>query len=111
MPMQCHGFAHLPTSQILFSCYWNCHRYGHASDRSARRGCLYLLVTAIVFNSFVTVGVEAVGIEFLRTMGMDLTEAVAIVALLVVFKVGGRVIDLLVGRRWEDYISGLSQVR
>ncbi|OAB83601.1 hypothetical protein A4G21_08120 [Brucella intermedia] len=84
-----------------------------ATHQTGRRGgaVFFLLVTAIVFNSFVTVGVEAVGIEFLRTMGMDLTEAVAIVALLVVFKVGGRVIDLLVGRRWEDYISGLSQVR
>nr|WP_181377235.1 hypothetical protein [Ochrobactrum sp. LM19]AJW29875.1 major facilitator superfamily protein [Ochrobactrum sp. LM19] len=64
-------------------------------------------MTAIVFNSFVTVGVEAVGIEFLRMMGMDLAEAVAIVALLVVFKVGGRVIDLLVGRRWDGLYIGI----
>ncbi len=66
-----------------------------------------LLVTAIALNSFVTFGVEAVGIELLRAMGTDLAGAVAIASLLGLFKVGGRVIDLLGGVRWDGLSTAL----
>lgn len=66
-----------------------------------------LVVTAIALNSFVTFGVEAVGIELLRAMGTDLAGAVAIASLLGLFKVGGRVIDLLGGVRWDGLSTAL----
>lgn len=66
-----------------------------------------LLVAAIALNSFVTFGVEAVGIKLLQSMGMDLAGAIAIASLLGVFKVGGRVIDLLGGRRWDGLSTGI----
>ncbi len=75
---------------------------------SARKGpVLALLVTAIALNSFVTFGIEAVGIELLHAMGAELSGAVAVASLLGVFKVGGRVIDLLGGRRWDGMSTGL----
>ncbi|UXT39776.1 MFS transporter [Agrobacterium tumefaciens] len=78
------------------------------NKRSARKGPVFaLLVTAIALNSFVTFGIEAVGIQLLQTMGMDLAKAVAIASLLGVFKVGGRVIDLLGGQRWDGLSTGL----
>lgn len=51
-------------------------------------------MAAIALNTFVTFGVEAMGIQLLQAMGMGLTGAVAVASLLGVFKVGGRVIDL-----------------
>jgi MFS family permease len=73
-----------------------------------RRDSIFVcLVTAIALNSFVTFGVEVVGIELFRTMGMDLAGAVAIASLLGLFKVGGRVIDLLGGRRWDGLSTGI----
>ena len=77
----------------------------HAGKRTS--AVFVFLVTAIALNSFVTFGVEVVGIELLRTMGMDLAGAVAIASLLGVFKVGGRVIDLLGGRRWDGLSTGI----
>ena len=73
-----------------------------------RRGRVFvLIVAAIALNSFVTFGIDAVGIQLLKAMGMDLAGAVAIASLLGVFKVGGRVIDLLGGRRWDGLSTGL----
>jgi predicted MFS family arabinose efflux permease len=73
-----------------------------------RRGPVFvLMVAAIALNSFVTFGIDAVGIQLLKAMGMDLAGAVAIASLLGVFKVGGRVIDLLGGRRWDGLSTGL----
>lgn len=73
-----------------------------------RKGRVFvLMVAAIAFNSFVTFGIDAVGIQLLKAMGMDLAGAVAIASLLGVFKVGGRVIDLLGGRRWDGLSTGL----
>lgn len=73
-----------------------------------RRGPVFILmVAAIALNSFVTFGIDAVGIQLLKAMGMDLAGAVAIASLLGVFKVGGRVIDLLGGRRWDGLSTGL----
>ncbi|BBK36430.1 MFS transporter [Allostella sp. ATCC 35155] len=66
-----------------------------------------LMIAAIALNSFVTFGIEAVGIQLLQTMGMDLAGAVAVAALLGVFKVGGRVIDLVGGRRWDGLSTGV----
>lgn len=78
------------------------------SNGSARKGPVFaLLVTAIAMNSFVTFGIEAVGIQLLQAIGMDLAKAVAIASLLGVFKVGGRVIDLLGGQRWDGLSTGL----
>ena len=73
-----------------------------------RRGRVFILmVAAIALNSFVTFGIDAVGIQLLKSMGMDLAGAVAVASLLGVFKVGGRVIDLLGGRRWDGLSTGL----
>jgi len=73
-----------------------------------RKGPVFLLmVSAIALNSFVTFGIDAVGIQLLQAMGIDLAGAVAIASLLGVFKVGGRVVDLLGGRRWDGLSTGL----
>lgn len=73
-----------------------------------RRGSVFvLLVMAIALNTFVTFGVEAMGIQLLQAMGMDLTGAVAVASLLGVFKVGGRVIDLLGGRKWDGLSTAI----
>lgn len=78
------------------------------NKRSARNGPVFtLLVTAVALNSFVTFGIEAVGIQLLQAIGMDVAKAVAIACLLGVFKVGGRVIDLLGGQRWDGLSTGL----
>jgi hypothetical protein len=66
-----------------------------------------LLVSAVALNGFVTFGVEAIGIELFRAMGADLAAAVGIGSLLGLFKVGGRVIDLLGGRRWDGLTTAL----
>lgn len=79
-----------------------------SSTGRLRRGRVFvLMVAAIALNSFVTFGIDAVGIQLLKSMGMDLAGAVAIASLLGVFKVGGRVIDLLGGRRWDGLSTGL----
>jgi hypothetical protein len=64
-------------------------------------------VTAIALNSFVTFGIDALGIQLLQAMGMDLAGAVAIASLLGAFKVGGRVIDLMGGRRWDGLSTAI----
>ena len=82
-----------------------------AADNGKRRGrtgrTFILLVAAIALNSFVTFGIDAVGIQLLQAMGMDLTAAVAIASLVGIFKVGGRAIDLLGGRRWDGLSTAL----
>ncbi|MFK0209307.1 MFS transporter [Agrobacterium sp. NPDC090283] len=78
------------------------------NKRTARKGPVFaLLVTAIALNSFVTFGIEAVGIQLLQATGMDLAKAVAIASLLGLFKVGGRVIDLLGGQQWDGLSTGI----
>lgn len=66
-----------------------------------------LMVAAIALSGFVTFGIDALGIQLLQAMGLDLAGAVAIASLMGVFKVGGRVIDLLGGRRWDGLSTGL----
>src|SRR5262249_25958173 len=79
-----------------------------AEPETARKGRVFaLLATAIALNSFATFGVEAVGIELLQAMGMDLAAAIAIASALGLFKVGGRVIDLLGGQRWDGLSTAL----
>ncbi|MCG2605773.1 MAG: molybdopterin-dependent oxidoreductase, partial [Achromobacter sp.] len=81
---------------------------------AARRGAgshgriFVLLVAAIALNSFVTFGIQAVGVPLLQAMGMDLARAVAVASLLGVFKVGGRVLDLLGGGRWDWLSTGIA---
>lgn len=78
------------------------------SKGSASRGKVFaLLVIAIALNSFVTFGIEAVGIELLLAMGVELSISIAVASLLGVFKVGGRIVDLLGGRRWDGMHTGL----
>jgi hypothetical protein len=78
------------------------------STKSGHKGPVFtLLVTAIALNSFVTFGIEAVGIQLLQAKGMDIARAVAVGSLLGVFKVGGRVIDLLGGNRWDGLSTGI----
>ncbi|WMW57110.1 MFS transporter [Agrobacterium pusense] len=78
------------------------------NNGSARKGPVFaLLVTAIALNSFVTFGIEAVGIQLLQATGMDLAKAVTIASLLGVFKVGGRVVDLLGGQQWDGLSTGI----
>lgn len=73
-----------------------------ARPGSERRGRVFIfLVTAIALNSFVTFGIDALGIQLLQAMGMELAGAVAVASLLGVFKVGGRVIDLAGGQKWD----------
>lgn len=82
-----------------------------AAPRGAgqRKGPVFaLLVAAIALNSFVTFGIQAVGVPLLQAMDMDLPRAVAVASLLGVFKVGGRVLDLLGGRRWDGLSTGIA---
>ncbi|TRA97377.1 MULTISPECIES: MFS transporter [Rhizobium/Agrobacterium group] len=72
---------------------------GHGNRKKGR--VFMFLVAAIALNSFVTFGIDAIGIQLLQAMGMELASAVAVASLLGVFKVGGRVIDLVGGRRWD----------
>jgi predicted MFS family arabinose efflux permease len=81
-----------------------------AATGEARRrtGAVFiLLVAAIALNSFVTFGIDSLGIQLLQAMGMDLAGAVAIASLLGIFKVGGRALDLLGGKRWDGLSTGL----
>lgn len=66
-----------------------------------------LLIAAIALNSFVTFGIEVVGIQLLQSMGMDLARAVAIASLLGVAKVGGRIVDLLGGKSWDGLSTAI----
>lgn len=79
-----------------------------AAQGAARKGRIFaLLVTAIALNSFVTFGVQVVGIELLQVMGVEPSAAIAVASALGVFKVGGRVIDLLGGQRWDGLSTAL----
>jgi len=61
----------------------------------------WLIVLAVALNSFVTFGSEAICVELFRAFDMSMTQAVGLAALVGVFRVGGRVIDVLGGRRWD----------
>lgn len=78
------------------------------SRGSSHKGRVFaLLVCAIALNSFVTFGIEALGIELLQALGATLPVSIAIASALGVFKVGGRVIDLLGGKRWDGLSTAL----
>jgi predicted MFS family arabinose efflux permease len=109
------GFAYA-TIMVLVACplvWFGLPAIEDATDTAPAAGRLrkgrvfVLMVAAIALNSFVTFGIDAVGIQLLKAMGMDLAGAVAIASLMGVFKVGGRVIDLLGGRRWDGLSTGL----
>lgn len=76
----------------------------------AKRGgsILALLIAAIALNSFVTFGIEAVGIQLLQSMGLDLSRAVAIASFLGVAKVSGRIVDLVGGKRWDGLSTAIA---
>ncbi|HEY4252473.1 MAG TPA: MFS transporter [Roseomonas sp.] len=79
-----------------------------APGGARRKGPVFtLLVAAIALNSFVTFGIQAVGIELLQAMGAELSASIAIASALGLFKVGGRVIDLLGGPRWDGLSTAL----
>lgn len=78
-----------------------------AKIRYARKPIFLLVVLAIALNSFVTFGIDAIGIELFRALGSDLASAVAVASLLGIFKVGGRLIDVLGGRNWDGLSTAL----
>lgn len=67
----------------------------------------WLIVSVVTLNSFVTFGIEAVGIELFKALGNETALAVTIASLLGVFKLGGRVIDLAGGRSWDGLSTAL----
>ena len=71
------------------------------------RGTFGLIVGAIVCNGFVTVGFEAVIIETVRALGVGAAEAIAIGSLVGLLKVGGRLLDIAGGGRWDGLTTGL----
>ncbi len=73
-----------------------------SSRTTSRKGhILWFLVAAISLNSFVTLGMEAVGIELFKALGADLSLAVGLASLMGILKVGGRLIELIGGKRWN----------
>ncbi|MBU9861266.1 MFS transporter [Rahnella aceris] len=67
----------------------------------------WLLVTVIALNSFVTFGIEAVGVELLSSLGVNLVWAVTTVSFLGVFKIFGRLFDMFGGKQCDAIIAGL----
>lgn len=80
---------------------------GPVPGRARRGPVFWFLVTAVALNGFVTFGIDAIGIELFRALGQDLAGAVALASALGFIKVGGRVIDLLGGSRWDALGTGL----
>lgn len=79
-----------------------------SSRTTSRKGhILWFLVAAISLNSFVTLGMEAVGIELFKALGADLTLAVGLASLMGILKVGGRLIELIGGKRWNAVRAGI----
>lgn len=104
------GVMVLVVCPLVFFCLSPTSQAGVSVSSPARgkTGSVFLLlVAAIAINSFVTFGIQAVGIQLLQEMGMDLTTAVALSSLLGIFKVGGRVVDLLGGPRWDGLSTGI----
>jgi MFS family permease len=86
----------------------NARGVGESERRATRRGRIFwCLVTAIALNSFVTFGMEAVGIELFRVLGADPAVAIGMASFLGVLKVCGRLIDLLGGKRWDALSTGI----
>lgn len=79
-----------------------------SSRTTSRKGhILWFLVAAISLNSFVTLGMEAVGLELFKALGADLTLAVGLASLMGILKVGGRLIELIGGKRWNAVRAGI----
>jgi predicted MFS family arabinose efflux permease len=70
-------------------------------------GTFYLVLAAIVPNSFVTFGLASVVIELLKAKGLPAAEAIAFGSSLGVLQVSGRLIDFLGGGRWDGVTTGL----
>ena len=79
-----------------------------SSTTTSRKGhILWFLVAAISLDSFVTLGMEAVGIELFKALGADLSLAVGLASLMGILKVGGRLIELIGGKRWNAVRAGI----
>lgn len=79
-----------------------------SSRTKSRKGhILWFLVAAVSLNSFVTLGMEAVGIELFKALGADLSLAVGLASLMGILKVGGRLIELIGGKRWNAVRAGI----
>ena len=78
-----------------------------ANSEKRNFSVLLLIAAAISLNSFVALGIEYIGIELFRAMGAEFASAVAIASALGFFKVGGRVIDLLGGQKWDGLSTAL----
>ncbi|OQP83905.1 hypothetical protein BTR14_21435 [Rhizobium rhizosphaerae] len=78
-----------------------------ASKRALRGQIFWFLVLAIALNSFVTSGMEAVGITLFRVLGADPALAIGLASFLGVLKVSGRLVELVGGKRWSALSTGL----
>ena len=84
------------------------HAASDIKSPTARRGSVFwLLVLAIALNSFVTFGMDAIGIELFRVLGADPVWAIGVASFLGVLKVCGRLIDLVGGKRWDALSTGI----
>jgi MFS family permease len=84
------------------------HRRQDVERRTVQRGSTFwFLVTAIALNSFVTFGIESIGIELFRALGADGAWAVGVASFLGLLKVCGRLIDLFGGKRWDALSTGI----
>ncbi|SEK68134.1 MFS transporter [Xaviernesmea oryzae] len=82
---------------------------GLTPSATARQGRIFwLLVLAVALSSFVTSGIEAVGISLYRALGADPVVAIGMASFLGVIKVCGRLIDLVGGRRWNALSTGIT---
>ncbi|MDK4717779.1 MFS transporter [Rhizobium sp. CNPSo 3968] len=77
------------------------------SQATHRSKVFWFFVTAIALNSFVTYGMEAIGIELFRALGAEQSFAVGIASLIGILKVCGRLIDLLGGKHWDALSTGI----
>ncbi|AWB23735.1 MFS transporter [Methylobacterium currus] len=68
----------------------------------------WLMVAAIGFSGFVTFGFEAVAISLFRSLGYTEQASIAVASALSVLKVGGRLLDLAGGERWDGLTTAVA---
>lgn len=85
----------------------NRHDKKEGAGTTKKGSVFWILVAAITLNSFVTYGIEAIGIELFRRLAAEPAWAVGLASLLGVLKASGRLIDLFGGKRWDALATGL----
>jgi len=68
----------------------------------------WLMVAAIGLSGFVTFGFEAIAITLFRAFGYHEGEAIAVASALSFLKVGGRLLDLAGGERWDGLTTAVA---